>query len=177
MRVQVIEKIVHSEGSRTAGPTAQESALPIKNFLAAMESDDSLFQIGQPLAVAFLVPSGQECECLGEVIIEFRAAEQRAKRSLHFQLVEKLVELLKAAGSQEKLEARLCLTTAAIPLGSPQHRDARLNGELGLWLQLNAKGATKDQAELRWGLGLSHLQQALLFTSRHLRQFISSPGG
>jgi len=39
--------------------------------------------------------------------------------------------------------------------------------------ELEAVGDNGDQAALRWGLGLAHLQQALLFTSRHLRQLIS----
>jgi hypothetical protein len=30
---------------------------------------------------------------------------------------------------------------------------------------------------LRWGLGLAHLQQALLFTSRHLRMHLGQMGG
>lgn len=177
MRVQVIEKIARNEGSRNTYPSAEEPSLPMKNFVATIESNDSLFQIGQPLARRFPGRTGEECVCTGEFVIELREPEQRAQRNLHFQLLEKLVELLKAAGSQEKLEAKLCLTTAAIPQGEPRRSDAGASGELGLWIQLNAKGDTKDQAELRWGLGLSHLQQALLFTSRHLRQSLTSAEG
>jgi hypothetical protein len=39
-------------------------------------------------------------------------------------------------------------------------------------VRLLAKGDSAEQAALRWGLGLAHLQQALLFTSRHLRQHL-----
>jgi hypothetical protein len=42
-----------------------------------------------------------------------------------------------------------------------------------LGIELEAVGDNSDQAALRWGLGLAHLQQALLFTSRYLRQLIS----
>ena len=38
---------------------------------------------------------------------------------------------------------------------------------------LYARGATPEQAEVRWGLGLVRIQQALLFTSRILRQKIA----
>jgi hypothetical protein len=44
-------------------------------------------------------------------------------------------------------------------------------------MRLAAKGNTPEQAVLRWGLGLAHLQQALLFTSRHLRQQIAQKNG
>jgi hypothetical protein len=35
---------------------------------------------------------------------------------------------------------------------------------------LTGYGGTPAQAELRWGLGVAHLQQALLFLSRAVRQ-------
>ena len=40
--------------------------------------------------------------------------------------------------------------------------------ELSLVLQLDAIGTTPEQAEARWGLGLVHVQQALLSASRRL---------
>jgi len=39
-----------------------------------------------------------------------------------------------------------------------------------LRLVLFARGATPEQAEIRWGLGLARVQQALLFVARALRQ-------
>jgi hypothetical protein len=50
-------------------------------------------------------------------------------------------------------------------------------GGLALRVDLEAVGDSNEQATLRWGLGLAHLQQALLFTSRHLRQKISQKSG
>jgi len=43
-----------------------------------------------------------------------------------------------------------------------------------LRLLLFAQGATPEQAEMRWGLGLARTQQALLFVARTLRQQASS---
>jgi hypothetical protein len=37
-----------------------------------------------------------------------------------------------------------------------------------LQLTLSAKGSTASQAQMRWGLGLAHVQQALLFVAREL---------
>jgi hypothetical protein len=84
---------------------------------------------------------------------------------LYFQLIQKLIELLKGAGSQEVLMARLCLVSAG--------KSESSSGVFSLGIELEAVGDNGDQAALRWGLGLAHLQQALLFTSRHLRQLIS----
>jgi hypothetical protein len=88
---------------------------------------------------------------------------------LYFQLIQKLIELLKGAGSQEVLMVRLCLVSAVQDESSP--------GVFSLGIGLEAVGDSGEQAALRWGLGLAHLQQALLFTSRHLRQVISQKNG
>jgi hypothetical protein len=93
-----------------------------------------------------------------------RGANLAGSRRLHFSLIEKLVELLKEAGSAESLGARICLT-------SESGAEAKPAG-LALKLHLEARGNSAEQAALRWGLGVAHLQQALLFTSRYLRQQI-----
>jgi hypothetical protein len=41
---------------------------------------------------------------------------------------------------------------------------------------LEARGTGGEQARLRWGLGVAHVQQALLFTSRYLRQQMGQNG-
>lgn len=175
MRVTVAEKMAPcvARAGQSGEGTAQ--ALASKNFLAAIGGEDSMFRIAQPLV-------GPSCEkpaavsiCSGDIVLEFREAEQRGKRGLHFALLEKLVELLKDAGSPESLEATLCLTSASIPAGDSEKREKRSAAELALWLRLDAKGDSPEQAVLRWGLGLTHLQQALLFTSRHLRLQLKLP--
>jgi hypothetical protein len=42
-----------------------------------------------------------------------------------------------------------------------------------LSIRLVAAGSSAQQAELRWGLGLARIQQALLFRSRALKQKIA----
>ena len=91
--------------------------------------------------------------------------------------MEKLIELLKEAGSSESLETTLCLTSGSISVGSSGSQDKPSQKELALWLRLAAKGESPEQAVLRWGLGLAHIQQALLFTSRYLRLHLAQTGG
>jgi hypothetical protein len=139
----------------------------LRSFFAAIESDDSLFACeaqGPRLGNAASGGASGAAVCGGDFVLRFRDASLGSSRRLHFSLVEKLVELLKVAGSAESLAARMCLacdsSTEAKPAG------------LALCLRLEAQGSSREQASLRWGLGVAHVQQALLFTSRYLRQQI-----
>ncbi len=167
MRVEVVESLpMQGEGNSPAVEDAgTERAL--RSFFAAIESDDSLFtceapriRVGDGLAAS--IPGGALCS--GDFVLRFRGESLGGNRRLHFSLVEKLVELLKADGSAEWLVARVCLT-------SDSGAEAKLPG-FALRLRLEAQGSSSEQAALRWGLGVAHVQQALLFTSRYLRQQI-----
>jgi len=178
MRVEVVEKVARrAAGAGCAGADAGEAApsLAIKNFLAAIESDVSLFCIAQPLTGPLAEESATGKFYSADMVLEFRKEELSRQRSLHFALLEKLVELLKEAGSKESLEAKLCLTTASISIGRAGSAEKTNEKELALWIRLAARGDSEEQAMLRWGLGIAHIQQALLFTSRHLRQQLSQP--
>jgi hypothetical protein len=65
------------------------------------------------------------------------------------------------------------LTAASISMAKPIDQESPRQKELALWLRLDATGESAEQAVLRWGLGLTHIQQALLFTSRHLRLLLT----
>jgi len=176
MRVDVVEKIAGRTGKTGAVAPDAAVSLAVKNFLAAIESDDSLFCVAQPLAG----PTTDESEggriYSGDIVLEFRHIEHSRQQRLHFLLLEKLVELLKEAGSQESLATTLCLTTASISVGTSESEEQPRQKELALWIRLAAKGDSAEQAQLRWGLGLAHIQQALLFTSRHLRLHLTQMG-
>jgi hypothetical protein len=49
--------------------------------------------------------------------------------------------------------------------------------QFAVGIRLAAEGESAERAVLRWGLGLAHLQQALLFTSRHLRMQLAQVKG
>ena len=177
MRVETVGEM--PKRTAGAGIVAGDVAagLAIKSFLAAIENDVSLFCVAQPL----VEPSADETAggrvYFGDIVLEFREAENGRNRSLHFILIEKLIELLKEAGSQESLEATLCLTSGSISVSSSGSAEKPNHRELALWMRLAAKGDSAEQAVLRWGLGLAHIQQALLFTSRHLRMHLAQRGG
>jgi hypothetical protein len=153
------------------------AGLAIKSFLSAIESDDSLFGVAQPLARPSTEESPSARVCFGDIVLEFRQAELGGNRSLHFLLIEKLIELLKEAGSAETLDATLCLTPGSISMSSSGSDEKPIQKQFALWIRLAAKGDSPEQAVLRWGLGIAHIQQALLFTSRHLRLHLAHTGG
>ena len=177
MRVEAIGEIPKRIGG--AGVVVGDAAagLAIKNFFAAIDSDDSLFCVAQPLTGPSADESAGGRVCSGDIVLEFREAENSRNRSLHFLLMEKLIELLKEAGSQETLETTLCLTSGSISVSASGTPAQPYQKELALWMRLAAKGESSEQAMLRWGLGLAHLQQALLFTSRHLRMHLGQANG
>ena len=165
MRVEAVEKIPKRTAKAEAASDAA-ATLAIKNFVAALQSDDSLFALLEPLEGPARDGESSERVFFGDVVVGFKQEDFSRQRSLQFLLVEKMIELLNDAGSKDTLEAKLCLTSqhpATGEGGQKQH---------SLCVRLLAKGDSAEQAALRWGLGLAHLQQALLFTSRHLRQHL-----
>jgi hypothetical protein len=172
MRVEAVGAIPKRSEAGGAGGDAA-SALAIKGFLTAIDGDDSLFCLAQPLGALSTQESAGQFVCSGEMVLKFREGENSGNRGLHFLLIEKLIELLKEAGSQETLEATICLTSSA-GVGIAEKANEK---ELAIWVRLSAKADTAEKAVLRWGLGLAHLQQALLFTSRHLRMQLGLAGG
>ena len=101
----------------------------------------------------------------GQFVIVFRRLDLSANGSLYSILSQTLQELLKKASSSDALFATLCVT-------APATEETPVL-ELSLVLQLEAIGSTPAQAEVCWGLGLVHLQEALLSASRLLRQHVA----
>jgi hypothetical protein len=169
MRVDVVERLPeHGAATREAFEDASVK-LALQNFQSAMQGDDSLFASEYRGNWRVSRTGDGRGICSGNVSLSFKEKEFGRNRGLYLQLMQKLIELLKGAGSQEVLMARLCLVLTG------EEESSAVVFFLGI--ELEAVGDNGDQAALRWGLGLAHLQQALLFTSRHLRQVISQKNG
>lgn len=161
MRVEILAHVSVPKASR---PAADNRAL--QAFLGSLNTEDSLFRattcVLQPAAPA----SAETPSFSGGVVLSFSKEAHNRDRGLYYILFEKLAELLKEAGSADALEVRLGLCSQTEP-GAPAARHS-------LVLELISRGSSREQAELRWGLGIVHIQQALLFTSRLLRQQLSA---
>lgn len=169
MRVDVVESLAVPDAANSPAVDDAGAERALRSFFAAIESDDSLFTCEAPgarIAGGALGGTGTAgaALCSGDFVLRFRGASLGGNRRLHFSLVEKLVELLKADGSAGWLAAHICLASDSGAEGQP--------AGFALRLRLAAQGSSAEQAGLRWGLGVAHVQQALLFTSRYLRQQI-----
>src|SRR5271168_4553194 len=176
MRVEAVGEMPKRSGGAGAAAENASASLAIKSFLAAIESDDSLFCVAQPLTGPSAEESSSGQVFSEDIVLEFRQTELKCQRNLHFTLIEKLIELLKEAGSKETLQATLCLTSTSTLRSSSGSQEKPNLKELELRIRLAAKGESPEQAVLRWGLGLAHVQQALLFTSRFLRMQLAQTG-
>jgi hypothetical protein len=176
MRVEVVGEMPKRTAGAGVVAADATAGLAIKSFLAAIDTLDSLFCVAQPLTGPSADEGAGGRVYFGDIVLEFREAENSRNRSLHFILMEKLSELLREAGSQESFETTLCLTSGSISVSASGIPVKPYQKELALWMRLAAKGASAEQAALRWGLGLAHIQQALLFTSRHLRMHLAQTG-
>lgn len=165
MRVDVVERV--PERGAAASEAAEDASvkLALQNFESAMQGDDSLFVSEYKGNWRVSRAGDGRGICSGKFSLCFKEKEFGRNRGLYFQLLQKLIESLRVAGSQEALMARLCLVSAG--------KDESTPGVFSLGIELEAVGDSGEHAALRWGLGLAHLQQALLFSSRYLRQRIS----
>jgi hypothetical protein len=164
MRVDAVTAIPRRDQRANPAELDAAASLAVKNFLAALQNEDSLFNLEEPIRGPVGEESEKESALSGEMVLAFKERNLAEQKSLHFLLIEKLIELFKKGGSQETLEAKICV------LGSSERQDFQGNA---LCIQLTAKGQSAAQAMLRWSLGLAQLQQAVLFISRYLRQQVA----
>jgi hypothetical protein len=169
MRVEIVSETVSLKGKLQ--PARSESSQKVSdnqllaNFRAALSGNDSFFQL-QDFIAGFRGQSGEvHGACAGQFVIVFRRLDLSTNRNLYSILSQTVQELLKKAGSSDALFATLCVMTPATEEASAP--------ELSFVLQLEAIGSTPEQAEVRWGSGLVHLQEALLSASSLLRLHVA----
>ena len=148
--------------------------LPLRNFLAAVNSADSIFSTAK--CRTWLnqddrssgAAKAEPCEFASSIDLFFALDDFNFDRSQYEGLTGRLKELLTGDAPADPLRAELCIRRC--------HFRALDRWGFSLTMFLYARGSTPEQAELRWGLGLARLQQALLFLSRVIRhQLAQSP--
>ncbi len=142
---------------------------PLRGLLAALNSADSFFATArsktwhrQERPRASAEAAQDLSEFVSRVDLIFAAESFNFERSRYEELTRRLQELLTRDTAPDALRAELRVR--------PCRFGAHSRAGFCLEILLYARGATPEQAELRWGLGLARIQQALLFSSRILRQ-------
>ncbi|HWX38480.1 MAG TPA: hypothetical protein VNY09_04510 [Candidatus Sulfotelmatobacter sp.] len=145
-------------------PLAREY-LPLRNFLAALNGPDTIFATSDvatksdsPAAVS---GGAAAYEFASQVGIVFTTPTLNWERRHYAELCAALKELLERDAS-DAMRGALKI--------SPCEFTAEKRSGFCLEVLLIAEGTSAQQAELRWGLGLARAQQALLFSSRVLKQ-------
>jgi hypothetical protein len=138
--------------------------MPLRNFLTVVNSAESLFASASASTQAdspATVSAGEAYEFASQARLVFAESSDNFERERYRDLTAGLKELLER-DSGDAIRAVLRISSCDFPA---QNRRGYC-----LSIRLVAHGASADQAEMRWGLGLARLQQALLFRARALRQ-------
>jgi hypothetical protein len=167
---------IHGDGGEPGGrvdlrenPAAMEQIeparlhRPLRGLLAALNSAESEFASAACRTWTKEDPGAVEASEFGSrVDVIFAAHGHNFERSIFVSLVEGLRELLERESGADTLAAEVSVLRCTYPESSSKGYALRL--------VLTGRGGTPTQAELRWGLGIAHVQQALLFLSRAVRQ-------
>jgi hypothetical protein len=181
MRVEIVDDSNNAEPAMTFPPvedyfdlrenprgleriTAARQYLPLRNFLAAVNSADSVFTSASAHAQPHSPPPGSASESNGfssQTNLVFADPSLNFEGDRYAEVAARLKGLLERdAGDSLQVILRIAPC---------QFTDEKRQG-YGLSIQVIAQGISAEQAEMRWGLGLARLQQALLFSARALRQ-------
>ena len=138
--------------------------LPLRNFLAVVNSAESPFASASASAKCdspAAVSSNNAYEFASQITLVFAESFLNFERERYIDLSSSLKELLERdPGTAVRTALRI----------SPCEFPAQNRRGFCLGIRLIAEGDTAQQAELRWGLGLARIQQALLFRARTLKQ-------
>ena len=141
--------------------------LPLRNFLTALNGAESLFatagattKCDSPAAIS----GDSNYEFASETSLVFAESAFNFDRERFAEIGAGLRELL----DREKGDAVRAVLRIFV-CGFP----ALKKRGFCLVIRLVAQGDSTRQAELRWGLGLARVQQALLFRARSLRQQVA----
>ncbi len=162
MRVEIL-----ANAALPKSPAQAPENRALQVLLQAVNGEDSFFRISLCEAPQETVQdSSRHNQISGSFLLMFSDEALNQQRGQYFALLESLRELLAKAGSEDSLQARLGLASSAGP--------GEQVASYSLYLQLISRGESAAQAELRWGLAVAHLQQAVLFSARLLRKKLSS---
>jgi hypothetical protein len=149
--------------------------LPLRTFLTAVNSAESSFRSASASIHAdspASVSAGEAYEFASQARLVFAEPSFNCKQDRFVDLTADLKGLLER-DSGDAIRAVLLIAICNFP--------AQRRRGFCLTIRLVAQGGSAEQAEMRCGLGLARLQQALLFSARALRQRFGdqnvTPGG
>ena len=146
--------------------SAARQYLPLRNFLTSVNGAESIFATASVTTKSDL-PATDSADLAYEFASQARIVFAQPSLNL-----ERKHYLDLSSGLKELLERETGDTIRAVLRISSCDFTAENRRGFCLGIRLVAEGDSAQQAELRWGLGLARVQQALLFRSRTLKQQI-----
>jgi hypothetical protein len=141
---------------------------PLRNFLLAVNGSESMFSSVRCRTWLNAQSGGAEAVEFGsQVDLIFADRNHNFEGSSYATLTDGLRDLLNRESASDAVRAEFCVRRCTYP---EENRAG-----FALLVFLYGSGASPEQAELRWSLGLAHLQQALLFLSRAMRHQQTQP--
>jgi hypothetical protein len=155
------EQLDARDTEATRGDTVARAFPILRGFLSSLSDEESPFSIiGHKLWSAGGNLEPDPIVFASRVDLTISHGAQSLDRHQYEDFAAGLAKLLE----REPGDA-LCVELQIISVRFPGGRQG-----LSLRILLVARGAGRDQAQLRWSLGLARVQQALLFEARALRQ-------
>jgi hypothetical protein len=137
--------------------------LPLRNFLSIVNSLESPFTTASALAKCdspATVSNDKAYEFASQATLVFAEILLNFEKERYIGLCSSLKELLERDTGNT---VRVVLRISACEFPAERRRGFCMG------IRLVAEGDSAQQAELRWGLGLARVQQALLFRARTLK--------
>ena len=158
---------LHANPQEIERIAAARQYLPLRNFLTSVNGEDSIFATASATIKSDLpaaVSAGPAYEFASQMMIVFADSALNWEWRHYLDLNSGLKELLERDANDT---VRAVLRISSCDFTADNRRGFCLT------IRLVAEGSSAQQAELRWGLGLARVQQALLFRSRALKQRIA----
>ncbi len=153
-----------------SGIAAARENLPMAAFLTALNGDASVFStVRAKTWIDSNSSAGGNTESIFHSRVDLIFIDSKLNTQEHQEdAVRRLIELWMKEPASDSFSARL------------EIRPCRLQGNsnaAALRIILSGRGSTHDHARMRWGLGITKVQQSLLFVSRMLRQKLAIEAG
>lgn len=147
---------------------AARNYMPLRNFLTAVNSAESVFAsaaVSTDCRASQAYRVGDIAEFISRATLVFATPALNFDRDRYLELAEGLKQLLERDPKESVQGLFRILRCDFLDQSRPG---------FCLEIQVMARGESEKQAELRWGLALARLQQALLFRARALGQQIGA---
>ncbi len=151
---------LHSDASAIERIEHAQRHAPLRAFLANVNANESIFStIGCRVWSTIEDTAAEPHVFASRIDLIFLKEDTNFGPGPHENVATGLIELLSAEAA-EALRMELRISPAEFA-----------GDDAGFCLRviLYGRGATPEQAQMRWGLGLARLQQALLFVGRAMR--------